>query len=107
MIRLGDFEGRPYPEARLAFRWQIPSHYNIGLDVCDRWAAHDPSRVAIVHESETGARGSYTYGALRDASNRLANALGAYGIRRGDRVAIILHQRMETAAAHIAVYKLG
>ncbi|MGH2375045.1 MAG: acyl-CoA synthetase, partial [bacterium] len=107
MIRLKDFEGRPYAEAQRAFRWQVPSPYNIGLDVCDRWAAQDPDRVAILFESETGEAGSYTYGALREASNRLANALSAYGVRRGDRVAIILQQRMETAAAHIAVYKLG
>src|SRR5437773_1867253 len=58
-------------------------------------------------ETEDGVAGRCTYGALRDISNRLANALLAQGVGRGDRVAVILHQRVETAAAHIAIYKLG
>jgi acetyl-CoA synthetase len=107
MIRLEDFTGRSYMEARQAFRWQIPRPYNIGVDVCDRWATGDPQRVAIHYESDTGATASCTYGALRDVSNRLANGLSAQGVTRGDRVAVILHQRLETAAAHIATYKLG
>ena len=48
-----------------------------------------------------------TYGALRAISNRLANALAAHGIKRGDRVAILLPQSPEVAAIHVAVYKLG
>ncbi len=107
MIRREEFVGRPYAEGRRTFRWHIPSPYNIGVDVCDRWAAQEPDRVAILCEADTGAKRSYTYGELREASNRLANALSACGVGRGDRVAVILHQRMETAAAHIAVYKLG
>ncbi|MBI4280087.1 MAG: AMP-binding protein [Armatimonadetes bacterium] len=107
MIRRQDFEGRLYEDARRAFRWRVPSPYNIGVDTCDRWAAQDPDRVAIRYESEGGATTACTYGALRDASNRLANALAAHGIGRGDRVAVILHQRVETAAAHIALYKMG
>jgi acetyl-CoA synthetase len=107
VIRLRDFEGRPYPEARRDFRWRIPARYNIGVEVCDRWAAREPDRPAIYYESEAGARATVTYGALREASDRLANGLAALGVERGDRVAVILHQRAETAAAHIAVYKMG
>ena len=54
----------------------------------------------------TAAR-TITYGWLRDTSNRLANVLRAHGIARGDRVAILLPQSPEVAAAHIAIYKLG
>jgi len=107
MIRLEDFAGRDYAEARRAFRWSVPAVYNIGVDVCDRWAAQDPDRVAIVYESDDGTRAECTFAALRDASNRLANALAGLGVRRGDRVAIILHQRIETVAAHVAAYKMG
>ena len=48
-----------------------------------------------------------SYGWLRETSNRLANALAANGIKRGDRVAILLPQAPEVAAIHIAIYKLG
>jgi acetyl-CoA synthetase len=90
-----------------AFRWQVPAHYNIGVDVCDRWAASEPGRVAIFHVGTNGAVQEISYGALRGSSNRLANALAAHGIRRGDRVAILLPQAPAVAASHIAIYKLG
>ena len=90
-----------------AFRWQVPAHYNIGVDVCDRWAASEPGRVAIFHVGANGAVQEISYGALRGSSNRLANALAAHGIRRGDRVAILLPQAPAVAASHIAIYKLG
>src|SRR5260370_34377687 len=44
---------------------------------------------------------------LKRLSNRCANALLGVGIRRGDRVGVLLPQRPETAIAHFATYKLG
>jgi acetyl-CoA synthetase len=89
------------------FRWQVPARYNIGVDVCDRWAAAEPDRLAILHARPDGRDDAISYGALRETSNRLANVLRAHGIARGDRVAILLPQAPEVAASHIAIYKLG
>ncbi|MDQ7828846.1 MAG: AMP-binding protein [Armatimonadota bacterium] len=107
MIRPEDFIGRPYEEARAAFRWAVPHPYNIALDVCDRWADVDPERPAILYESSEGESATWTYGQLRREANRLANALAALGVGRGDRVAVILHQRVETAVSHLACYRMG
>ena len=90
-----------------AFRWRVPAHYNIGVDVCDRWAEIEPRRIAIFHVGAGGAVEEISYGALRESSNRLANALAGHGIGRGDRVAILLPQAPAVAASHIAIYKLG
>ncbi len=90
-----------------AFRWRVPAHYNIGVDVCDRWAEIEPGRIAIFHVGAGGAVEEVSYGALRESSNRLANALAGHGIGRGDRVAILLPQAPAVAASHIAIYKLG
>jgi acetyl-CoA synthetase len=89
------------------FRWRIPARYNIGIDVCDRWAEADPSRTAILHAAPSGEPARYAFGWLREQSNRLGNALRAHGIERGDRVSIFLPQSPEVAAAHVAIYKLG
>jgi acetyl-CoA synthetase len=89
------------------FRWPVPARYNIGVDVCDRWAEKEPGRLAILHARSDGRDEAITYGWLRETSNRLANALRAHGIKRGDRVAILLPQLPEVAAIHIAIYKLG
>jgi acetyl-CoA synthetase len=89
------------------FRWRIPERYNIGTDVCDRWAAVSPDRVAVIEACPDGSVRTLTYGALREASNRLANALRTRGVRRGDRVALMLPQGFAVPIAHGAVYKLG
>jgi acetyl-CoA synthetase len=100
-------EIRDYDRLVAAFRWRIPERYNIGVDVCDRWATRDPARVAILDVAPDGRIAPVTYGALREASNRLANVLAAHGVTVGDRVAILLSQGPAVATAHVAVYKLG
>jgi acetyl-CoA synthetase len=89
------------------FRWQVPERYNIGVDVCDRWAAQEPERVALTFVSMDNQARDYSYRDLCDWSNRMANLLRALGIARGDRVAVLVPQAPDTAAAHIATYKLG
>ena len=98
---------RDFDRLTAAFRWQIPDRYNIGVDVCDRWAAVEPDRVAIIEVGPGNEVAHVTYGMLRAGSNRLANALAQRGVRRGDRVAILLPQGRNVPIAHIAAYKLG
>lgn len=98
---------RDYNAIYRQFRWQVPARYNIGVDVCDRWAALDPGRLAILHARPDGRDDAISYGWLRETSNRLANVLQGHGIARGDRVAILLPQAPEVAASHIGIYKLG
>ena len=98
---------RDYDELYRQFRWQVPARFNIGVDACDRWAAADPRRLAIVAVQPDGRTHDISYGWLKETSNRLANALRAHDIGRGDRVAILLPQAPEVAAIHIAVYKLA
>ena len=95
-----------YQALSAAFRWKVPERYNIGADVCDRWADLAPDRVALIHAAEDGAV-EYTYGLLRAQSSRLAHLLAELGVARGDRVAVLLPQAPETAIGHIAFYKLG
>jgi acetyl-CoA synthetase len=98
---------RDYGRLYAAFRWAIPERYNIGVDVCDRWAAVEPERVAILDVGGDGRVATLTYGQMREASNRLANVLAAEGILPGDRVAILLPQGPAVPIAHVATYKLG
>jgi acetyl-CoA synthetase len=99
-------EGRTYEELYARFRWAIPPAFNIGVDICDRHAG-DRARVALIHEDDAGRVVEYTFAELRARSNQLANALRRLGVRRGDRVGVVLSQRPELAVFHIATYKLG
>jgi acetyl-CoA synthetase len=88
------------------FAWQVPEHYNIGVDVCDKWA-DGTGRLALIYEQADGHQTRYTFDDIRALSNRLANSLTAQGVAIGDRVGILLPQAPETAVAHVAAYKLG
>ncbi|MDO8877256.1 MAG: acyl-CoA synthetase [Pseudolabrys sp.] len=100
-------DAKDFDQLTREFRWKIPASYNIGVDVCDRWAEADAARLAILHVQADGSEARVTYGAVREASNRLANVLRAHGVARGDRVAIFLPQSPDVAVAHVAIYKLA
>src|SRR3954451_2462907 len=100
-------QSRSYEELVRQFCWRGPAELNIGVEVCDRWAARDPGKLALVAVAQGGRAQDVSYGSLRATSNRLANALTAHGIKRGDRVAILLPQAPEAPGIHIAIYKLG
>ena len=93
-------------ETNAHFSWDIPTYYNIGVDICDRHAIKTPDHIAIIDVASDGSSTDCSFGRLRDLSNQLANALSTNTIQ-GDRVAVLLPQCVETAAAHIAITKMG
>jgi len=96
-----------YAELHGDFRWRVPPWFNIAEVCCARWANSTPDAAAIVVEHENGASETFTYRELHAAANRLSCELRRLGVRRGDRVAIVMPQRIETAVAHLASYQIG
>jgi acetyl-CoA synthetase len=86
------------------FRWDIPERFNIASAVCDRFA-DGTGRLALIQAGPCSAQ--YSFDDLKRDSNRLANLLTAKGLRPGDRLAILLGQRVETLLAHLAAWKIG
>lgn len=97
----------PYAALHGGFRWQVPGFFNIAEACSTRWARDTPDAVAIRYEHEDGRAARFTYADLQVNANRLSNALKRLGVQRGDRVAIVMPQRFETAVAHVAVHQLG
>ncbi len=95
-----------YRELYDNFRWLVPERFNIA-EVCGRRWAAETSRLALYTEDESGRAARFTYAALVRDANRLSNALAALGVGRGERVAIVLPQRAETAIAHLAILQMG
>jgi len=95
-----------YAELVREFRWQVPGRFNIARACCGQWA-EDPSRTALHWEDESGAASTWSFRDIQAAANRLSNALAALGVGRGDRVALILPQRPETAIAYMAIFQMG
>ncbi len=63
----------------------------------------DPNKVALKLENES----SWTYGKLNEVSNMYADSLQNMGVRKGDRIGILLYNRLEYVALYFAIAKLG
>lgn len=91
------------------FRWLVPDEFNIA-EVCSRrWArAPDAGQRVAIHADGPGLQPrAHSYAELQHQANRLSNALAQLRVGKGDRVAIVLPQRFETAVAYMAVFQLG
>ena len=105
-----------YAALHAGFRWQVDTYFNIADVCCRRWAndipatdGHSPAirRTAIRAHHPNSESTFYSYAELQQAADALSHALRALGVRRGDRVAIVMPQRFETAVAYIAVLQMG
>lgn len=90
-----------YAQLYEEFHWHIPEHFNIAEVCCRRWAG-ETERIALYCEDEDGQEQQFTYAQLQVQANRLSNLFAKLGVARGERIAIVLPQRAETAIAHIA-----
>jgi acetyl-CoA synthetase len=92
------------------FGWKVPKRFNMAQACCGQWAAQSDSarRVAIrEHVAGQGLGRSWTFGQLQQDANRMSRVLRAHGVQSGDRVAIVMPQRYETAVAYMAVLQMG
>ena len=95
------------------FRWQVPEFFNIAQVCCRRWAQQpDATKKIAVRAYSTLATTlkdsqKLTYPAFFEQTNQLSHVLTRLGVQRGDRVAIVMPQRFETAVAYMAVLQTG
>ena len=83
---------------------EIPDEFNMGVACVDDQDA-DARALTIVAKDRTSR--DYTFGDVRLAANRLANALGAIGIGRGDVVGVVNPQSFETGVAYMSLFRMG
>jgi acetyl-CoA synthetase len=123
--RVTAFASDPYAQLHGSFRWRVPKRFNIAQVCCRRWAnSSNTTKNVAAYAYYTLAAGlnssgksektqrsaqltSFSYAQLQRQANRLSNVLKANGVGRGDRVAIVMPQRFETAVAYIAVLQMG
>ena len=98
-----------YARLHSDFVWRVPEKFNMAQACCARWATQpDASKRVAVQAYKTGAESTfYTYSQLQDQANRRSQVLAGLGVLAGDRVAIVLPQRFESAVAYMAVLQMG
>ncbi len=94
-----------YEAARRDFRWPQLEHFNFALDWFDRLAGIDRPALRICDPGQ--APRDYSFAALSRRSNRVANFLKDCGIRRGDRILLMLGNCVELWESMLGAMKLG
>ncbi len=90
------------------FHWQVNEYFNIADACCTRWAEKTAIKKVAVRAHKQGAAAIlYTYFELKKAADAFSHVLLGLGVQRGDRVAIVMPQRFETAVAYMAVFQMG
>ncbi len=82
-------------------------NFNFAYDVIDEIARIDPNRRAVVWCNTEGDEHIFSYKDLSEQSNRAANLLTSLGIRRGDKVMLILKRHYQFWFLICALHKIG
>ncbi|MGA1848430.1 MAG: acyl-CoA synthetase [Thermoplasmatota archaeon] len=98
---------RDYETLYKEFKWDVPEYYNFAFEVVDRWA-EDRTKLALVSIHADGEKASYhTFYDLKTLSDRFANVLLDLGVKKGDRVLVMLESIPQWYVVMIAMFKVG
>jgi acyl-coenzyme A synthetase/AMP-(fatty) acid ligase len=95
-----------YEQTCREFCWEVPEYYNFAFDVVDRWA-EDAQQLAMLWVNERGDEQRLTFHHFTMRSNQVGNALRTLGMRRGDRILIMLPRLPEWWEAVLGIMKIG
>ena len=96
-----------YEDLYKNFKITIPDNFNFAYDVVDEYARTEPKREALVWCDDNDESHIYTFKDLSLASQRTANFLVEQGIKKGDRVMLILRRRYEFWFFLLALHRIG
>ena len=82
-------------------------HFNFAFDIVDKLAKRDPAKLAMLHISSDKTERRFTFEDMRKASARCANYFTSLGIKRGDRVMLVLRRTYQFWFAMLGLNKLG
>ena len=82
-------------------------NFNFAFDVVDALAAEQPEKLAMLHIAEDMTERRFTFQDVKKESARAANYFKSLGIRRGDRVMLVLKRHYQYWFAMMGLHKLG
>ncbi len=89
------------------FEIHCPDHFNFAYDVVDVIAAEEPNRRAMTWCNEAGDERVFSFGDMKKYSDKTANMLVKHGIKKGDKVLLILKRHYEFWFTILALHKIG
>ncbi|MGA8077776.1 MAG: AMP-binding protein, partial [Xanthobacteraceae bacterium] len=95
-----------YVAAYRDFQWPKLARFNWALDYFDAMARDNPNPALWLVDEEAGET-KLSFTALSERSNQVANALRGLGVRRGDRILVMLGNVIPLWECMLAAMKLG
>ncbi len=89
------------------FELKYPENYNFGYDVVDEMARKAPNDIAVEWTNVHNERKTFTFADIAKMSNKAANAMRNNGVKKGDKVIVILKRNYEYWYIVPALHKLG
>ncbi len=90
-----------------AISFNDPEKFNFAFDIVDGLGTAKPEKLAMLHLSEDGTERRFTFRDMMKESARAANYFKALGIKRGDRVMLVLKRHYQFWFAVLGLHKLG
>ena len=81
--------------------------YNFAFDTVDMLAEKCPDKLAMLHVSNEGKERRFTFSDMREASSMTANYFKSLGIKKGDRVMLVLKRHYQFWFSMLALHKIG
>ena len=81
--------------------------FNFGYDIVDEIAGKYPEKLAMLHLDKNKVERRFTFKDIKRASNQVANYFTSLGIKRGDKVMLVLKRHYQFWFAMVALHKLG
>ena len=81
--------------------------FNFAFDIVDELGRKKPDKLAMIHVSDDKTERRFTFRDIKRASAQAANYFKALGIKKGDRVMLVLRRRYEFWFAILGLHKLG
>ena len=81
--------------------------FNFAFDVVDAIAKKDPEKLAMLHLDKNKVERRFTFNDMKRASNQCANYFKSLGIKKGDKVMLVLKRHYQFWYAILALHKLG
>src|SRR5208283_3009335 len=101
------FNAHEAEHAHKEFKISVPEKFNFGFDVIDRHAENEEKRALVWVDPSGSTVKEYTYRDLSRLSNQAANVLRGLGVKKGERVFIMLGRVPEWYFVLIACHKIG
>ncbi len=91
----------------VSIKFKNTEHFNFAFDLVDALADKDPDKLAMLHISKDKTERRLTFKDMKKASNQCANYFKSLGIRKGDRVMLVLKRHYQFWYAILGLHKLG